>query len=591
MRQTHTEPIKPQRRKLCSNRALYALSIFTVFPLGCAPADAPGADDEVEQVSAEQSPLVEQISAHQGACTLLHHGKVFTANPQQRWAEALLVCGSRIVAIGSDRLLTPLRPFVRRSINLGGRTVVPGINDAHVHVLTVPGTRLNTPDFVPGAGPTMAEVVDLVAAGAAANPPNTWLYVTVGESVLGDPNANRLQLDPVSPNHPVILRSWAGHGTYLNSKAMAVLGISETEPDPFGGRYDRFPGTNIVNGGVHEYAEHTLSRKLFATQTDGELRAAYEAFTRDAVRVGYTSIQDMALGLSRERSIRVLAGADLALRVRSICFPLSVDESCAESPHFDPKNRLDVTGFKWITDGSPIERGAFLNAPYSDQPDTSGFFNFEQGALHTMMSRGLKGSPIKNQALFHAVGDGAVDNVLASAAATGGPAAWNGRRFRLEHGDFVHPNHYQALRDLGAVVVQNPIHFGVRDLMISRAGPERAGESQVLKSLYDQGISVALGTDSIGAVESPWLDIFLAVMHPTHPEEAITLEQAITAYTRGSAYAEFKEWEKGTLAVGMVADLAVLSQDVFTVPVFDLPATQSVLTMVGGDIVWNDGTL
>lgn len=167
----------------------------------------------------------------------------------------------------------------------------------------------------------MDEVVALVAAGTATYPPGTWLYLTIGETVLGDPNTSRFLIDPVSPNHPVILRSWSGHGTYLNSKAMALMGISETEPDPFGGRYDRAAGSNVLNGGIHEYAEHTLSRKLFDTQSDAELAAAYENFANEAVRVGYTTIQDMALGLTRERSVRVLSSANLALRVRSM-FPL-----------------------------------------------------------------------------------------------------------------------------------------------------------------------------------------------------------------------------------------------------------------------------
>ncbi|HEU4539006.1 MAG TPA: amidohydrolase family protein, partial [Polyangiaceae bacterium] len=370
-------------------------------------------------------------------------------------------------------------------------------------------------------------------------------------------------------------------------------GLSETEPDPFGGHYGRVPGSNVLDGSVHEYAEHLLSRKLFDTASDDALARAYEDFSRQAAQLGFTTIQDMALGLTRARSLRVLARADLALRVRSICFPLTPDESCAVDPVSLPGlgPRVYADGFKWITDGSPIERGAFLEAPYSDAPETRGVFNFEPVALQGMLSRGLLGPPRRNQALVHAVGDGAVDNVLAAVAATGGAAAWRGRRLRIEHADLLFPDHFGELTDLGAVVVQNPLHLGVPELLTRRFGPERIAMAQPLQTLRELGIPLALGTDAIGAVSSPWLDVFLAAIHPTRPSEALTVEQAVSAYTHGSAYAEFEDFQKGKLAPGRLADLAVLSQDVFTAPLPALPATRSVLTVVGGRVVWDAGEL
>jgi predicted amidohydrolase YtcJ len=188
--------------------------------------------------------------------------------------------------------------------------------------------------------------------------------------------------------------------------------------------------------------------------------------------------------------------------------------------------------------------------------------------------------------VIHAVGDGAVDNVLAAARQTGGAQAWNGKRLRIEHGDLIFPRHYATLKDLGAIVVQNPIHLALPDMLHARIGAERSEHAQPLKSLLAQGIPLAFGTDVIGQVESPWLDMFFATVHPTTPSEAITIGQAVTAYTQGSAYAENEEHRKGTIAVGMLADLAVLSQDVFSVAPPTLPATQSLLTMVGGKIVW-----
>jgi predicted amidohydrolase YtcJ len=522
----------------------------------------------------------------QPRCTLLHNAKVFTGDQQTPWTDRLLVCGEKVEALGEEASCGA--PRGTRKIDLGGRTVVPGLNDSHVHVLSVPGARLNTPAFVPGPGPTVSEVRDLIAAGVAAHPAGTWLYITVGEAILADPSVTRFSIDDLSPDHPVLMRSWAGHGTYFNTKGMQTLGLSETEPDPFGGRFGRMP-SGALSGVAFEYAEHVISRKLVDTQSNAELTAAYEAFSRDAVKVGFTSIQDMALGsLTRERSLRVLNPADLSVRVRSMCFPLTLSESCAENvPGLGALNpRLTVSGNKWITDGSPIERGAHLLAPYSDDPSTSGAFNFELDDLDLMLMRSSHGDKAKRQLLLHAVGDAAVDNVLARARATGGGRVWGERRLRLEHGDLILPGHIAQLSQLGMVVVQNPLHTGIPALFAARFGPGRTAVAQPIASLLANDVKLAFGTDSIGAVQSPWLDIFLAVIHPTRPSEALTVEQAIVAYTRGSAYAEFEDTRKGTLAPGMLADLAVLSQDPFTVPPPNLPGTLSVLTMVGGEIVW-----
>src|SRR5262249_40427664 len=133
-------------------------------------------------------------------------------------------------------------------------------------------------EFVPGPGPTLREVIDLVARGAAETPPGTWLMASVGTSVVEDPYANRFALQDAAPEHPVLLAAWYGHGTILNTKAMEVIGIGEEEPDPFGGFYDRLPNSNVITGVVHEYAEHRIRRYFAEQMTDEEFKALYEAF-------------------------------------------------------------------------------------------------------------------------------------------------------------------------------------------------------------------------------------------------------------------------------------------------------------------------
>jgi predicted amidohydrolase YtcJ len=516
---------------------------------------------------------------------LFHHGKVFTGDPVAPWAQAVAVQGGTIISVGSSAAVLALATPATRIIDLGGRTLIPGLNDAHVHVLAPETEPLNTPAFVPGPGPTLDEVLQLIADRAAVTPPGTWLFATVGTNVSEDPHADRFTLDAVAPDHPVRLQMWAGHGVYLNTRALAELGIAEDAPDPFGGSYERIPGTSILNGVVHEYAEWRIRRQLFGRLTDDDLVAQYRAYAATAVQLGFTSLQDMAVGLTHARAYAVLRAAQLPVRVRSICFPLTLDESCVSGSD----GLVTASGHKWVTDGTPIERLAFLEAPYADRPGSLGHFDLPTEALAQIVADGLTGPPSVKQLLFHSVGDGAIDRVLDGLQATG--ASWAARRPRVEHGDLTFAPNIARMAALGVVVVQNATHLALTGLFAQRFTPQVFSALEPLRSLIDQGIPLALGTDGIGRVLSPFVDIFLATIHPTHPSEALTVEQAVSAYTRGSAYAEFEESRKGTLAPGQRADLAVLSQDIFTVPPPALPATFSVLTMVDGNIVWDAGVL
>jgi predicted amidohydrolase YtcJ len=168
--------------------------------------------------------------------------------------------------------------------------------------------------------------------------------------------------------------------------------------------------------------------------------------------------------------------------------------------------------------------------------------------------------------------------------ATGGEKVWAARRVRLEHGDGLMPDLIPRARQLGVIVVQNPTHFTFGELMVKMYGGKRALKLQPLRSLADAGIPVAIGSDGSN---NPFLNLMLATTYPRHPAEALTREQAVIAYTLTSAYAEFAEKDKGSLEPGKLADLAVLSQDIFTVPVGDLPRTESVLTLVGGKVAYD----
>jgi predicted amidohydrolase YtcJ len=521
--------------------------------------------------------------------TILFHGDVFTADPAMPHAQAIAITGDRITAVGSDAAVLALATPGTRKIDLGGRVVFPGLNDAHVHVAVPQGVYVNAPDFVPGPGPTLTEIKAVIAQQVAATPPGTLLLGFIGTAVLDDPAATRFSIDMVAPAHPVVLFGWSGHGTLFDTRAMTLLGISDHEANPFGGGYGRLPFTTVLDGRAHEYAEFGIRRKLLALVSDDALVAAYRGFSAQAVQLGFTSLQDMAVGLTHQRALSVLRAADLPVRVRSICVPLTPAEPCATSA--DPTPRLRAAGVKWITDGTPIERRAFVMTPYADSPDSVGEFNFPPAPFLALTASQRTGAPARDQVLFHSVGDAAISNVLDALEATGGSAAWANRRTRIEHGDMMFGDDIARAAALGVIVVQNGTHLGLTQLFAERLVPAVFEQLEPLRSLLAAGVQLALGTDGIGRPLSPFVDIMLLVIHPTHPAEALSVEQAVTAYTRGSAYAEFEEHRKGTLAPGRLADVAVLSQDIFHVQPFALPATFSVMTIVGGDVVWDAGVL
>lgn len=519
------------------------------------------------------------------ADVVLYNGKVFTADGGRPWAQAVAIRGSRIAAVGDDGPVRELAGPGTREIDLGGRVVVPGFNDAHVH-LGVGFPRLTLPPIdIPGPGPTLEVALDQVAQAVAVAEPGEPILSIVGEALILDPAADRLAVDAVAPDNPVILVTWSSHSAVVNSAALEAAGIAEEEPNPFGGVYDRFSGTNVVNGVIHEYALFRLFRALRAAVPDEVLRAQFEALTAQAAQLGVTTLQEMTIGLTRERSERVLSGARLAVRLRSMCIPFALDEPCRVT-RFDPAGRLTFSGIKWLLDGTPIERSAALREPYADDPG-NGRFNMRAGELTRLVDRSLFGLPVASQLLMHAVGDRALDNALGELDRAAPDWLWRLLRPRVEHGDLIHPEQVEQARRLGLVVVQNPTHLAL-DLEPS-LGDDRAAAAQPLRSLLEDGIHLAFGSD--GTVPNPFVDLFLAVVHPFHPGEALSMEEAVTAYTRGSAYAEFQEWQKGALRPGYLADLAVLSQDVFTAPPPALPATTSLLTLVGGEVVWDAGVL
>lgn len=573
-----------RREFLC----LAALASSGVAAAACmappAPASAPTPATPAPTAApqpAQKPAEVATVAPASAPDLILVNGKVFTADPARPSAEAVAIGGERILAVGTTAQITALAAANTRRMDLRGRTVIPGINDAHYHSTdtTLGGHRLS----FQGMEPSWQETQTALAEAAKQVPAGTWIFGVVGGVVVAEPEATRFALDRITPNHPVYLRTYYGHGDIINTKAMGVLGIGEEEADPQGGSFERVSGSKRINGRIFEYAQWALWRRLGSLVPDADHIKTLQALAAEAVRYGVTTIQDMPT-MSAERYVKLVQAAQLPIRLRLIRWPMTsangrdLAEGRTLPLHPAGQPLLTVRGTKWLLDGTPFERGAALRGAYVDRPGWSGKLNFPPSEVAAMLQETLQWN---DQLLVHCSADKPAEVVFDAMEKTR-DVDWPAKRVRIEHGDGVVGDLIARAARLGAVVVQNPTHFSLVDLLSARFGPDTPFFS--MRSLLGAGVRLALGSD--GPL-NPYLNIMLAAIHPLHPAEAITREQAVTLYTRGSAYAEFEEAEKGTIATGKLADIAVLSQDIFTMPLDALPAVESILTLVGGKIVYD----
>jgi len=516
---------------------------------------------------------------------ILYNGKIFTSNAAQPTAEALAIRGERIVAVNSSTKIKALAGTGTKQIDLEGRTVIPGINDAHNHIDLHPVNEVDVE--LEGGDPSWADVKTAIAAAASKSPNKSLLVATIGASVFGNVSVNRDSLDQLAPNNPVMLVTFTGHGFILNSEALKFHGVAEDEKDPAGGKFER-DANGRLTGAVREYAGFNMIRAVEDAIPEKDAVAELRTTLDEAEKWGITTIQDMSSGMAPARAVRLLAEVPTQIRIRVMRMPGTTvagrDFKEGLGAPRNPTALITVSGVKWMTDGVPIEgtftpRGkwAFPAGPPFDAVMENLPLTFPANEIAAMLKESVAAN---DQLMVHVSGYPSAKAVLDAIDADGGKSAWAPRRLRFEHGDGVYTDLVARVKEDGVVVVQNPSHL----MALASPGVVPLEKGQPLKSLIAAGIPVAFGSDG---PTNPYLNIMFATIHGNHPSEAITREQAVVAYTRGSAYAEFAEKEKGSLEAGKLADLAVLSQDIFTVTTPELPKTTAVLTMVGGKIVYD----
>lgn len=492
---------------------------------------------------------------------ILAGGRIFTGDDARPWAEAVAIRGETIAAVGSDAEIRALAGASTRVVDLGGKLVVPGFNDAHIHAPWKGADAIVV--SVPPEGATIGTLLGALRTAAAGAPAGALLTAELPLHLI-DVSPTRDDLDGISTSHRIRVAPLGGHSAVLNTPALRAWGIAEDAADPPGGWYGRSGGR--LDGWLYEHAYWIPQRREHRGLSDDALRAAIRAMDEEAIRYGITTFQAMA-HIEPERMERLLASAPPHVRWRIIDLRLA--------PYDGSPGRFPV---KYLLDGTPIERSAAMRAPYADDASTSGRMDYSREEIEAMVRDAARG---ERQLLVHCTGDLATAEVLGAMKRT--PADWPSLRVRIEHGDNLPPDQRALARELGVTIVQNPSHFTLADLVASRFGPERDAHMQPARSLLAAGIPFAIGSD--GPLD-PFLNIFFAAIHPANPSEALSVEQAVRAYTAGAARAEFQEQRKGTIAPGMLADLAVLSRDIFAVPPPQIPGTTSVMTIVGGKVVW-----
>jgi predicted amidohydrolase YtcJ len=518
-----------------------------------------------------------------GPDTMLVNGKVFTSNAQAPWAQAVAISGERIIAVGDTATITALARDNTRRLDLGGRTVVPGFNDAHTHIpIAPPSAQLALP-----FEPTLEQIAGLLTEQVKTTPAGGWIRGDFGQTAWGNAAFTRTWLDALAPNHPVFLTAFTGHGALLNSNALALIKFDDQTSGIEGGVIARGPDGRI-DGRLEEYAIAYANLKVAELAGHDEAVRRYRQYAAEARTFGITSTQLLGDALRAADASKALVAAAAPMRWRYFRYPIGAGGETIDSrPPLPPQPSpmIEMRGMKWILDGTPIERLAFMRAPYTDEASLKGRLNLSQARIDQFVGWAY-GS--EDPLAVHAVGDGAIEAFVSAVERGGRPEVWKQKRPRIEHGDMLAPDLVPRVKAMGMLVVQNPTHFTFPELFLERYGKERLAWMQLSKSLLDAGIPIAIGSD--GPI-SPFVNIIGAITNPTNPKEAMTREQAITAYTAGSAFAEFKEREKGQLAVGMLADLAVLSADVFSVPIAEMEQIRSVLTMLGGRVVHETGAV
>ena len=533
---------------------------------------------------------------------ILTRGRITTMDAERPEVEALAIRGDQIIAVGSSEVIESLADDHTVIRDLAGRRAIPGINDTHNHVISM-GRVLN--DVQLYAARSISDIQEAIAAAVDAAPPGAWIFGRGwDESLLRDGRfPNRHDIDEVAPNNPVVLeRVW--NMLLANSAAMQAADVGRHTPDPpsgtlYAGRIERDANGDPTGIFRDRSKSLILSAMPQRTATDHEhaIRAACRAYNA----LGVTSCADPGLMPDQLQAYQnVRRAGDLTLRT-SLCLAGWGFGSATEDDD-DIAARIEATGVytgfgdawlrmdcvKFLPDGGIGDRTALMYESYLGEPDNFGQFVVSERDLFRYVSWCHdRGWSIDN----HACGDRMIHLVAQAYAQAIDANPAIEVRHRIHHGYLITDEAMALLRDYRIPVLATiPFIYNLGESFVASIGEERAGQVMPLRSLLDAGVPLALGSDAPVTTYNPFVGIYAATTRRTvygrqlGADECITREEALRAYTLDAAWVTREEDRKGSLAVGMLADIAVLDRDLFSVPDDELLEITSQLTIVGGRV-------
>lgn len=522
---------------------------------------------------------------------LLGNGKVRTMDPQNPLAEAILVADGKILAVGTDSGLNALADGSVEKIDLRGRLVIPGLVDSHTHFsmfalgleqVSLEGTR------------NVEEALDRFREKVKTLSPGDWvLGVNWDKNIWPGGNApTKEDADRALPDNPLCVISKCGHLTWANSLAFKLAGITRNTPTPAGGEIEKDPVTGEPTGILKENAAD-LVQKLIPQPTQDDYRKAIASCIKLAHSKGLTGIHNCE-GAEAFRAFQMLAqNGELAFRVHHHLAMENLEDAVAlglQTGFGSPS--LSIGSLKLFADGALGSQTADMLESYEERPDYYGIVVNTREELHRMIK---KAAEARISSAVHAIGDAANRTLLDIYEDILPLTRAGGLRQRIEHAQILKPEDFRRFGKLGVIASVQPLHATSDMYIVDRHWGKRGRYAYAFKSFIQAGAPYAYGSDVPVETFDPLKGIFAGVSRrrednlaaqPWYPEEALTVQEAVYGYTMGAAYASYEEKCKGSLAPGKLADLVILSKDIFTVPEDEILSTQVDCTMVGGEIVY-----
>jgi predicted amidohydrolase YtcJ len=542
--------------------------------------------------------------ASQAADLIFTAGNVYTANDKQPRAEAIAIHKGRITFVGASADALNHRGDGTRVIDLGGKTVVPGLTDAHCHLAGV-GAREMTLNL---EGTTsLDDFLSKVRQRVKQAKPGQWVTGRGWIETFWNPRVfpTRADLDKVSPDNPVWLARADGHGAVANSAAIRRAGVTKDTPSPFGGEIMKDKQTGQPNGMFLDNAQDLVARHIPPRASQENARAILLGAKRSQ-ELGWTGLHVPSSSWRELQTLKQLyAEGKLKLRVDLAILGPGDDAGrlLEEGPlvgAFD--GRLTCRAIKVSFDGALGSKGAALFEKYADH-DTAGFLKWKENELLPMFEDALRAGV---QVWTHAIGDRANREILAlyeKAFAHVPPERRKVRepRWRVEHAQIVHPADIPRFAQLGVLPSMQPSHaIGDLHFAASRLGLARLEGAYAWNSFLEAGSIIAGGSDAPVERGEPMIEFYAAVARKDlqgfsgegwHPEQAVSREQALKMFTLWPAYAAFEEHSRGSLEPGKVADVTVLSNDIMQVPAAEIPKTRCTMTVINGEVAFDAGSM